>query len=553
MASSKFRIMLSQSGPTVGALDANCRKAADDARRAAADKADLIVFPEMFISGYPAKDLVRKHAFVRDCMDHVERLAQAVPDGPAIGIGAPCLADGHIYNAFFLLEGGAVTARIFKHHLPNYSVFDEAREFEPGAISGPVRVGNLRIGFPICEDAWHDDVCEALVESGAEFFVVPNGSPYRQGKRDERIAVMVSRVIETGRPLAYLNMTGAQDDQVFDGGSFLLNPGGGLAGQLPTFDECLEGFDLVADASGWKVVEGCMASVPPPYEQDYRAMVQAVGDYARKSGFSSALLGLSGGIDSALVALIACDALGADAVQCVTLPSLHTSDESIEDAAALIETLGCRSADIAIGELQESVSRALKPVFGERSPGLAEENIQSRLRGLLLMALANEFGGLLLTTGNKSEAAVGYATIYGDMAGGYNPIKDLYKTRVYEIAEWRNQNHRDWMSGPAGAVIPRRIFDKPPSAELRPGQRDCDSLPPYDRLDGILRLLIDEDQAVADATERGFDPQLVSDIERLIYASEYKRFQSAPGARLSNRALWLDRRYPIVNHWRDTS
>ena len=549
----QFRLMMSQSGPTVGDLAANYNRAMQDIVHARKAGADLIVFPEMFICGYPTKDLVHKRAFVEDCCRWISRLAHDARSGPAVGIGSPCERDGKIHNAYHVLQGGKTTARIFKHHLPNYSVFDEAREFDPGPICGPVKINNARIGFPICEDAWHDDVCEALVESGADFLIVPNGSPYRRSKHDKRIGVMVSRVIETGIPLAYLNMTGGQDDQVFDGGSFVLNPGGHLACLLPMFDEHLETVDLIADSTGWTAIEGMQATLPGEFEQDYRAMTQAVRDYGEKSGFSTTLLGLSGGIDSALVAAIACDALGPEAVTCVLLPSVHTSRESNRDAMELVVALGCRTVQIGIGGLQDAVGKALRPVFGDRPPGLAEENIQSRLRGLLLMAMANEFGGLLLTTGNKSEAAVGYATIYGDMAGGYNPIKDLYKTRVYAVAEWRNANHRSWMKGPAGRVIPQSIFDKPPTAELRPEQRDSDSLPPYDLLDQILCRLIDQDRSVAELVAEGFDRKLVSDIENLIYSSEYKRFQSAPGTRLTDRALWLDRRYPIVNHWRDRS
>jgi NAD+ synthase len=364
---------------------------------------------------------------------------------------------------------------------------------------------------------------------------------------------MVARVVETGLPLVYLNMLGGQDDQVFDGGSFVLNPGGGLAVQLPLFEEVVAHVDFDATAAGWRARPGALARHPDPIEQAYRAMAVGLGDYLAKTGFGRVLLGLSGGVDSALVAAVAVDALGAESVRCVMLPSEFTSAESLEDAAAVARALGCRLDELSIEPARAAVSGTLAPLFAGHGEDVTEENVQSRLRGLLLMAVSNKFGEMLLTTGNKSEIAVGYATIYGDMAGGYNPIKDLYKMRVFEACRWRNANHRPWMRGPAGEVIPPRVIEKPPSAELRAGQRDEDSLPPYPVLDQILERLIEGDQSVADVVAAGFDRATVKRVERLIYLSEYKRFQSAPGARLTNKAFWLDRRYPIVNRWRDPS
>ena len=358
-------------------------------------------------------------------------------------------------------------------------------------------------------------------------------------------------MVETGLPLIYLNLVGGQDDQVFDGASFGLNPGGVLAFQMPAFDTGLARVELAEGPEGWRIAPGAVAPLPDAIEYDYRAMVLGTADYLRKTGFERVLLGLSGGIDSALVATIAADAIGPANVRCVMLPSEYTSPTSLEDAAAVAQALGCQMDTLPIAGPRAAVAKALAPHLDARAPGITGENIQSRLRGLMLMALSNETGAMLLTTGNKSEVAVGYATIYGDMAGGYNPIKDLYKTRVFQTCRWRNANHRDWMQGPAGAVIPARVIDKPPSAELAPDQRDDDSLPPYDILDPILEALVDRDARVAEIVAAGFNRDVVERVEKLIYLSEYKRFQSAPGPRLTTRAFWLDRRYPIVNGWRD--
>ena len=387
----------------------------------------------------------------------------------------------------------------------------------------------------------------------AEFLLVPNGSPYYRGKFETRLNKMVARVVETGLPLIYLNMVGGQDDQVFDGGTFGLNPGGRLAFQMPLFDEEITHVDLERGSEGWRIVEGKEHPHPDDYEQDYRVMVQALRDYMGKTGFKKVLLGLSGGVDSAIVAAIASDALGPENVRCVMLPSEYTSPESLEDAEAVAKALGCHYDNVPISKGRAAITETLAPLFEGREPDLTEENIQSRLRGLLLMAMSNKFGEMLLTTGNKSEVAVGYATIYGDMAGGYNPIKDLYKTRVFETCRWRNANHRDWMMGPEGEVIPVRVIEKPPSAELRADQKDSDSLPDYPELDAILEILVDQNGSIADVVAAGFEREIARKVEKLIYISEYKRFQSAPGARLTKGAFWLDRRYPIANQWRDPS
>ena len=546
-----FRIAIAQINPTVGALEANAQLVKSVVDNLHGQNVDFVVFPELFLSGYPLQDLVTKRAFVRDCMATMEELSKWNQSSVAIGIGCPWAIDQKIYNCYLILKNGQIVATIQKYHLPSNEVFDEVREFAQGSLCGPYQINDVKIGTPICEDAWYGDVCEMLVESGADILIVPNGSPYARNKNEQRINIMVSRVVETGLPLIYLNLVGGQDDQVFDGGSFVLNKGGSLAAQLPHFKECVEVIDFEMKQDVWEAKTGSLSLIPTSIEMDYHAISIGVRDYLAKSGFSSVLIGLSGGIDSAFVATIATDVVGPKNTYCVMLPTEFTSESSTKDAHDLATNLGCDLTYIGMGGILEETLILLESLFQGRKPDATEENIQSRMRALLLMALSNKFGYLVLTTGNKSEAAVGYTTIYGDMAGGYNPIKDLYKTRLIEVARWRNSNFRPWMKGPEGQVIPDNILTKPPSAELRADQKDTDSLPAYDILDRILEMLIDEDRSVSEVVEKGFDIDMVKSIEQLIYASEYKRFQSAPGVRLSTRALWLDRRYPIVNHWRD--
>ncbi len=548
-----FRLTLAQANPVMGDLAGNADKVRAVWGEAKAAGSDMVAFPEMFIVGYNAQDLILKPAVQQAALAEIEKLAVDCADGPVVTVGGPLVKDGALFNAYFILKAGKIAHAQLKHHLPNYTVFDEERLFAHGPMGGPYDVNGVRVGSPICEDAWFEDVPETMEESGAEILVVPNGSPYYRDKFDRRMNHMVARVIETELPLVYLNMVGGQDDQVFDGGSFVLNPGGQLAMQLPVFDEAVAHVEFERTAAGWRCKDGPKTVLPAGEEQDYRVCVEALRDYMGKTGFKKVLLGLSGGIDSALVATIAVDALGAENVRCVMLPSEYTSQESLDDAEDIAKRLGVHYDYVPIAEGRAAITNTLAPLFEGTEPGLTEENIQSRLRGLLLMALSNKFGEMLLTTGNKSEVAVGYATIYGDMAGGYNPIKDMYKTRVFETSRWRNAVHRDWMNGPEGEVIPVNIIDKPPSAELRPDQKDEDSLPPYDVLDAILFMLVDEDKSVADCVAAGYDRETVKRVEHLVYISEYKRFQSAPGARLSKKAFWLDRRYPIVNRFRDPS
>ncbi len=547
----RFRITLAQLNPTVGDIDGNRAKALTAWHAGREADADLVAFPEMFITGYNTQDLVMRPVFNQAAMEAVRTLAEECADGPAVAIGGPWVEGDKLFNAYFVLKGGNIVSKVLKHHLPNETVFDEVRLFDSGPMGGPYAVGNVRVGSPICEDGWHEDVAETLEETGAEFLLIPNGSPYFRNKFDVRLNHMVARVVETGLPLIYLNMVGGQDDQVFDGATFGLNPGGELAFRMPVFDEAVTHIDLMRGDAGWRIAPAEISELPDEWEQDYRTMVQSLRDYMGKTGFKKVVLGLSGGVDSALVAAIAVDAIGAENVRCVMLPSEYTSQASLDDAEAVASALGVHYDYLPISQSRAAVTETLAPLFAGRDEDLTEENIQSRLRGLLLMALSNKFGEMLLTTGNKSEVAVGYATIYGDMNGGYNPIKDLYKTRVFETCRWRNANHRSWMMGPAGEVIRPSVIDKPPSAELRENQQDNDSLPDYPVLDAILDILVDQEGSIADCVAAGFDEAMARRVEHLIYISEYKRFQSAPGARLTPRAFWLDRRYPIVNQWRD--
>ena len=547
----KFQITLAQLNPTVGDLEGNYKVALEAWEQAQKVGSDLVAFTELFITGYNTQDLIKKPSFFKAAQDQILKLAKTCKNGPAIAIGGPAYLKGKLYNAYYILADGNVANVIMKHHLPNQNVFDEKRIFDEGEISGPYQIGPIRIGSPICEDAWHSDVSETLSETGAQLLLVPNGSPYYNGKNDVRLNKMVARVVETNLPLIYLNMVGAQDDQVFDGGTFALNRGGSLAIKLPFFEEALEHIVLEETDIGWKIIKGELAKVPCDKELDYHAMVMGLRDYCKKSGFEKVVLGLSGGIDSALVAVIASDAIGSANVRSIMLPSPYTSQTSLIDATDLVENLGCKSDTLPINDSLTAIDKTLSSTFEGRKIDLTEENIQSRLRGLLLMAVSNKFGEMLLTTGNKSEVSVGYSTIYGDMAGGFNPIKDLYKTKVFEISKWRNKNHRPWMKGPPGSIIPDSIITKAPTAELRPNQKDSDSLPDYPDLDAILTILVDEDGSTSDCLKAGYKKSDVSKVEKLLYGSEYKRFQSAPGTRLSQRAFWLDRRYPIVNKWRD--
>lgn len=546
-----FRLTIGQLNATVGDLAGNSARAIEAWQTAKSAGADMLALPEMFITGYQTQDLVLKPAFTEQAVEAIQKVGAACTDGPAIGIGGPWRDGDKLHNAYWIFKDGKLIARILKHHLPHKQLFDELRLFDSGPISGPYPVGAARIGSPICEDSWYPDVAETLAETGAELLIVPNGSPYHREKLDLRMGHMVGRVVETGLPLVYVNLVGGQDDQIYDGASFVLNPGGQKVVQLPAFEEAIAHVDFIRSSEGWRAQPGEMVTQPDIWEQDYHAMMLGLREYLHKSGFGKVVLGLSGGIDSALVATIAADAIGPENTRCVMLPSEYTSQGSLDDAADCAGRLGTQLDTVRIDGARNAVEGALSHLMEGTSPDITEENIQSRLRGVMLMAISNKFGEMLLTTGNKSEVAVGYATVYGDMAGGYNPIKDLYKTRVFETCRWRNANHRPWMKGPAGEVIPPQIISKPPSAELRPDQKDEDSLPPYEVLDAILEGLVEKDLALGDLVKQGFDAETVKKVEKLLYISEWKRYQAAPGPRISTKAFWLDRRYPLVNRWRD--
>ena len=548
-----LKICLAQLNPTLGDLEYNTEKALAVVFKAKKRNVDLVVFPEMFISGYQLQDLVLKEQFLSDVKLCLKEMCDKVSEGPTVLIGAPEIENGKIYNSYFCMDHGSISVAARKYHLPNTDIFDERRYFNKGSLAKPIKVLGINVGTPICEDIWYPDVIEYMVNEGARIIISPNGSPYSRGKVQLRHKLAALRAKENKIPLIYLNLVGGQDDQVFDGGSFVVDKNGKILYAMPQFEEATS---IVEFNNGIiHNLDGEVTSniIQNENSQDYRAMCLALEDYVKKSGFSKVLIGLSGGIDSALVTAIAVDALGAENVLCVRLPSIYSSEGSLIDAEAMTEILGCRLDTVAIGDINEEILRALNPLFEGTKNGLAEENIQARIRGLLLMAMSNKFNCMLLTTGNKSEVAVGYSTIYGDMAGGYNPIKDLYKTRVYNISKWRNKNHLSWMQGPKGIVIPNTIINKAPSAELRPDQKDQDSLPPYSLLDAILEGLIEEDLSVEDLVNRGFDKETVKAIESLIYGSEHKRYQAAPGVHLTDKSFWLGRRYPIIQKWRDKS
>jgi NAD+ synthase len=545
----RLQIAFAQLNQTMGDLRGNAD--AMLAARARQPEADLIVTCELSLIGYPPEDLVLKPSLVRAADAELQRMAEATADGgPAMLVGSVLLEDGKLYNAMALLDGGKIAAWTRKHELPNYGVFDEKRVFVPGPLPGPLAFRGVRLGVPICEDIWFPDVCECLAETGAEILLVPNGSPYELDKDDKRLSLAAMRVAETGLPLAYLNRVGGQDEIVFDGASFVMNADRRIAVQFPDWEERVTLTTWFRTAKGWVCEEGHKHRLDPYPEDIYHAMQIGLADYVNRNRFPGVVLGLSGGIDSALSAAVAVDALGADRVWCVMMPSRFTSQDSLDDAAECARMLGCRLDTIAITPAMEAFDAMLAPVFEGKARDITEENIQSRIRGVTLMALSNKFGHMLLTTGNKSEMSVGYATIYGDMAGGYSVLKDAYKTTVFALSRWRNANRPKLALGPNGPVMPERVITKPPTAELRENQKDQDSLPPYEILDPILHGLVEEELSVADIVARGFDRDTVIRIERLLYVAEYKRRQSPPGVKIGVRNFGRDRRYPITNAFR---
>jgi NAD+ synthase len=538
----RLKIALAQMNQRVGDLDANAAAMLAMRRRAAG--ADLLLCPELQLTGYPPEDLVLKPEFVRQTMEVTGRLVDATAEpGPAMLIGTIVHDGGANYNAVVLADGGRVVGRTLKRELPNYGTFDEKRVFVPGPLPEPIEFRGVRIGVPICEDIWQEVVCGHLADAGAEMLLVPNGSPFELDKDDLRQRLVRSRALQTGLAIAYVNRVGGQDELVFDGSSFVMHPDGETIVQMPDWDETLLITDWTRGPNGWRCETRAVHALDPFPADVYRAMMMGHGDYVTRTGFPGVILGLSGGIDSALSAAIAVDALGPDKVWGVMLPSKYTGEESLEDARECARLLGCRHDVVSIAPAVAAVDEALPDISG-----LAAENVQARLRMVTLMALSNTHGHMLLTTGNKSEMSVGYATLYGDMAGGFSVLMDAYKTTVFALSKWRNANRPEGALGPAGPVMPERVITKPPSAELRPGQKDEDSLPPYSLLDRILEGLVDKEMSVSEvarATEA--EVALVAEIERKLLRTEYKRRQAPPGVKIGSRNYGRDRRYPITN------
>ncbi len=547
-----LKIALAQINPTVGALAANLELGLKTVEEAVERGADIIMFAELFLTGYFPEDLLFKPRFVDDAMQSAMDFAAKSAKFP-ISILMPTIwrQDEKLYNAVLLIENGEIVQKRFKHRLPNDDVFYEKRYFAPGPLPEPVKIHGVSIGVPICEDIWSPDACKALKEGGAELLLCPNGSPYWHDKQFLRFEVARARIKETGLPMLYLNQVGGQDELVFDGASFGMSHDGELVFEGKSF-EC----ELVVSqwqklAGKWRCVSATNTALVSIDEAPWRACVLGLRDYIHKNHFKSVLIGLSGGIDSAVVAAIAVDALGPENVHCIMLPYAYTSKDSLRDARECATRLGVRI--VPIGEPVEAVNTSLSEIFAGLESGIAEENIQSRLRGTILMAVSNKLGSMLLTTGNKSEMAVGYATIYGDMNGGFNPIKDLLKMQVYHLADWRNSNMPGDCLGPAGEIIPATIINKAPSAELRPNQSDQDSLPPYPVLDKIIAALVEDELSVAQIVKLGFARDLIKNIEKMIYIAEYKRRQAAPGVKLTKKAFGIGRKYPITNGYKDKS
>ena len=549
----KLKIALAQLNPIVGDVKGNIKKLIK-VRSTLNKDVDIIVAPELYVTGYPIDDLVLRDDFLELVKNEIEQLAELTKDNnAAIIIGAPRKEKESIKNSVFILDHGKIITYRDKYNLPNSGVFDEQRIFSPGALSGPVKVRDVLIGLPICEDIWTETVIECLCETGAEIILSINASPYSTKKIDQRMSVAVSRVLESKLPLIYLNRVGGQDELVFDGSSFSLSHKGELTSQSYDFKEHTSVITLKKEGENW-ICEGEINSVSSHLESLYKALVISVRDYVKNNGFPGVILGMSGGIDSALVAAIATDALGPKLVKAIMMPSPYTSTESLEDAELASSMLGIDYSYLNIKDGMEEVDNILQGFKGPyKDPGITEENIQSRLRGLVLMAISNKFGSMVLATGNKSEYAVGYATLYGDMCGGFAVIKDVWKSDVFKLCEWRNLNNPDGLLGPNGTVIPKRIISKPPSAELRDDQKDTDSLPEYDILDAILKKLVEDNFSLNQIINQGFNIDDVKKISMLLSRSEYKRFQSAPGPKVTEKAFGRDRRYPLTSGFRNWS
>ncbi|MEE9299971.1 MAG: NAD+ synthase [Alphaproteobacteria bacterium] len=542
-------IALAQLNPTVGDIEGNIGMVRKARAQAAAGGADLVVYSELIVTGYPPEDLVLKPMFQEATRRALEDLAKDTADGgPAMLLGVPWREGSKLHNAALLLEGGAIAATRSKYDLPNYGVFDEKRVFAPGPLPGPIPFRGARLGVMVCEDMWAGEVTECLDECGAEILIVINSSPFELDKVDERLSLAVARVTEANLPLIYVNQVGGQDELVFDGASFVLGADRSLSAQAPSWSE-----DLLL--TGWRkdgrerwICDVTKRIAPPEgFEAIYSALVLGLHDYVDKNYFPGVLIGLSGGVDSALSAAIAADALGPERVRSVMMPSRYTSRQSLDDAAETARLLGVRLDTVPIEPAVDAFDGMLKELFLQHAPDTTEENIQARIRGLILMAVSNKFGHMVLSTGNKSEMSIGYATLYGDMCGGFSVLKDVYKTMVYALCRWRNQNRPANAKGPAGRVIPESVLDKAPSAELKADQTDQDTLPPYEVLDDILHGLIEEELALEEIVKRGHPRETVARVWRMLDVAEYKRRQAPPGIKITRRSFGRDRRYPITN------
>ena len=546
-----LKVALAQLNPKVGDVAGNLAKVRTARAEAKKQGAELVLTSELVLSGYPPEDLVVKPAFQKSCHEAVEALrADTLDGGPALFVTTPWREGDKLHNAIICLDKGEIIGKRYKVDLPNYGVFDEKRVFAPGPMPGPLVFNGVRLGVPICEDVWTADVVECISETGGEILLVPNGSPYEVGKTDVRVQLGVHRVVESGLPFVYVNQVGGQDELIFDGGSFVLGADRALKAKLASFREEVATVEFRRGAKGWECLPAGIAPELSDIESIYQAMMLGLRDYVNKTGFPSVLIGLSGGVDSALTAAVAADALGPARVHTLMMPSPYTSAHSLEDAKACAEAIGVRYDIVGIEPAMEAFRKMLLPLFGNRKEDVTEENIQSRARGVTLMALSNKLGGMVVTTGNKSEMAMGYATLYGDMAGGYNVLKDVYKTTVFELCRWRNAHLPEGAMGPKGKVIPERIITKPPSAELRADQKDEDSLPPYPVLDAILKGLIERDLGAQELAAEGHDLATVNRVWRLLEGAEYKRRQAPPGVKITSRLISKERRYPIVNGFR---
>ena len=527
----------------VGAIDDNAGRIIEACRQATELQADIVVFPELALTGYPPEDLLLRPHFVEDCDAAMQRILGEVRDVVAI-VGHPARLDGELYNVATVIRDGEVMARYRKQHLPNYGVFDEMRYFTAGDDTCVITVRDVPVGITICEDIWQDGPVRQAATAGARLLVNLNASPYHAGKGFEREVLLEQRASETGLPVVYVNLVGGQDELVFDGGSLVLNAQGRVVQRAPSCVEGLYPVDFSVAAGQVTPLPGELAPHLDTVESIYRVLVLGVRDYIRKNGFPGAVIGLSGGIDSALTLAIAVDAIGADRVEAVMMPSRYTTDISREDALAEASALGIEYQEISIEPVFQAFLEALAETFRNSAADVTEENIQARCRGTILMAVSNKKGRMLLTTGNKSEMSVGYATLYGDMAGGFAPLKDVPKLMVYRLAEWRNA---------LGAVIPQRVLDRPPSAELAPDQKDEDSLPPYAVLDPILEQYIEHDRSIEQIVAEGLDEAVDRRVAGMVDRNEYKRRQAPPGVRITRRAFGRDRRYPITSGFRETS